>query len=422
VSTVIRIDNVRIFDGDRVVAVGSVEFTDRISHLGPPGGSGRPADEIVDGRGRTVLPGLIDAHTHTYGSVENLALALAFGVTTEVDMFLFPPERTRALCALAASRTDLAELRSAGAVASPPGGLPAIRIPTLPTLAGPQEAEDFVAARHAEGAHLIKIILDDGAHHGLHLPALDLATVRAVVAAARERGLPTVAHVTAVWSVELALHAGVDVLTHLPVDAPLPDSLICRAATGGQAVLPTLAILELSTAPARGRALLNDPRIADWLPAPARTAIAGGSEGLALPRPTADADMAHALRSVRLLHAAGVPVLAGTDANNAPGRACPVVHGASLHAELALLVNAGLTPTEALTAATAAPAARFGLSDRGVLAPGRRADLLLVSGDPTSTITDSRAVEAVWRQGQRFDRTAFRARHALAATESGGTV
>jgi hypothetical protein len=94
-----------------------------------------------------------------------------------------------------------------------------------------------------------------------------------------------------------------------------------------------------------------------------------------------------------------VPILAGTDAGN-PGTA----HGVSLHGELALLVRAGLTPAPALTAATAAPAQRFGLRDRGRIAVGQRADLLLVDGDPTRDITATRAIDTVWKNGYAIDR------------------
>ena len=79
-------------------------------------------------------------------------------------------------------------------------------------------------------------------------------------------------------------------------------------------------------------------------------------------------------------------------------------HGLSLHAELAALVDAGLAPADALTAATAVPAAHFGLHDRGRLAPGHRADLVLVDGDPTADITATTRIVAVWRGGIRQDR------------------
>ena len=92
-------------------------------------------------------------------------------------------------------------------------------------------------------------------------------------------------------------------------------------------------------------------------------------------------------------------VLAGTDAG-----ATTVLHGASLHAELALLVQAGLTPSQALSAATRLPAERFGLKDRGEIRPGRRADLVLVEGDPTTDIKATRAIARVFKNGYQIDR------------------
>ena len=111
---------------------------------------------------------------------------------------------------------------------------------------------------------------------------------------------------------------------------------------------------------------------------------------------------AGAVETVRALKKAGVAILAGTDAGN-PG----TTHGASLHGELELLVQAGLTPAEALAAATSIPAKTFGLGDRGRVAAGLRADLVLVSGDPTVDITATRAIDGIWKQGVRFDRATF---------------
>jgi imidazolonepropionase-like amidohydrolase len=113
-------------------------------------------------------------------------------------------------------------------------------------------------------------------------------------------------------------------------------------------------------------------------------------------------DFQAAMATVAALHAAGVPILAGTDASHlgAPGMA----HGVSLHGELQLLVRAGLTPTEALRAATSVPATTFGLTDRGRIAHGARADLVLVDGDPTATISDTLSIRSVWRSGSRTAR------------------
>src|SRR5262249_19774483 len=106
----------------------------------------------------------------------------------------------------------------------------------------------------------------------------------------------------------------------------------------------------------------------------------------------------------RQLRAAWVPILAATDAPN-PGTS----HGASLHLEMELLVRAGLTPAEALASATSIPARQFRLGDRGRIAPGLRADLLLVKGDPTSDIKATRNIVGVWKQGIKLDRDQYAA-------------
>jgi len=104
-------------------------------------------------------------------------------------------------------------------------------------------------------------------------------------------------------------------------------------------------------------------------------------------------------QAIRQLVAAGVPLLAGTDAP-APG----TTYGASLHKELEHLVDAGMTPVAALVAATSATAKAFRMTDRGRISPGARADLLLVEGDPSKQIRDTRNIVAVWKRGTRVQR------------------
>lgn len=120
-------------------------------------------------------------------------------------------------------------------------------------------------------------------------------------------------------------------------------------------------------------------------------------------------DFEGAKRTTQYLHEAGIPILAGTDAtpgipaqqNAMNNLAC---HGLPLHQELELLIQAGLTPSEALASATSVPAHCFGLSDRVRIVCGLRADLLLVNGDPTDDIRATREISAIWRSGIRFDR------------------
>ncbi|MCE6999261.1 amidohydrolase family protein [Saccharothrix sp. S26] len=366
--TLIR--DVRLFDGHRVVPRADVLVDGPL--IAEPGGR---CDVEVDGRGRTLLPGLIDGHTHTFDG--SLAAALAAGVTTELDMFCLPGNLARQR-ALAASRDDVADLRSAGVLATAPGGHPSQLLASsgdefgdaarpFETVADVAQARAFVAARAAERVDYLKVVIDDGAVHGTTLPTLAPEVVEALVDAAHGHGLKVIAHAITAQEVGIAVDAGVDGLAHVWCDAG--DDLVGWVAQRGVFVVSTLVYFESIT----GRTPSVDH------------AAHGGFE--------------HALHAARVLHEAGVPIVAGTDANPwAPQ------HGVGLHRELELLTAAGLTPLEALAAATSAPAVHFGLADRGRVEPGLRADLLLVDGDPTTDITAIGAVTDVWRRGVRTTR------------------
>jgi imidazolonepropionase-like amidohydrolase len=373
--------DVRVFDGEQTTPrVDVLVDGDRIAEP-----DGHRADVDIDGSGKTLLPGLIDAHTHTFDG--SLAKALAFGVTTELDMFCLPGNLARQR-RLAAENDDVADIRSSGMLATAPGGHPSQLMAGLDasiqeafgdaagafdTVAEPSQAKQFVAARVAEGIDYLKIVIDDGAVHGAHLPALTTEIVAALVDAAHAAGLKTIAHAITAREVAIALDAGVDALAHVYADAgpddPVGYDVAGRIAAQGLFVVSTLAYFEAIS----GQAVAVDhalPSCAD-----------------------------NAVHTARTLHQAGVSLLAGTDANPfAP------VHGAAMHRELALLTQAGLSNQEALAAATSVPARHFGLTDRGRIAPGLRADLLLVNGDPTRDIAATSSIVEVWRRGVRQSR------------------
>jgi len=187
----------------------------------------------------------------------------------------------------------------------------------------------------------------------------------------------------------------------------------CAARThlGGTFVVPTLTVLEAVAGTPSGAGLVSDARVAPYLGPEARASL----ERAFPVQPGAPASFAAVKASLAKLHAAGVRILAGTDAPN-PG----TTHGASLHRELELLVQGGLSPLEALRAATSSTADAFGLEGRGRIAPGARADLVLVAGNPLEDITTTRAIERVWKAGRPVDREAYRQRvaDALAAAAS----
>jgi len=107
--------------------------------------------------------------------------------------------------------------------------------------------------------------------------------------------------------------------------------------------------------------------------------------------------------SVVAMHEAGIPILAGTDCHEEPSSMFDVKHGESIHRELDLLVEAGLSPVEALCAATSLPAKHFSLNDRGVIADGKRADLVLLKDDPTKDIRATRSISRIWCNGRAVE-------------------
>jgi imidazolonepropionase-like amidohydrolase len=390
---------VRVFDGKSVLPMADVLVLDgRIAALGPEVKA--PGDAVkIDGHGKTLLPGLIDAHTHIYPGA--LQQALAFGVTTELDMFSDPKLDAQLRDEQSEGKgLDRADLRSAGVLATAPKGHGTEFGIDIPTLTSPAEAQGFVDARIAEGSDYIKIIYDDGSTYGLHFPTLSPETMKAVIAATHKRGKLAVVHIGSLADAREAIADGADGLAHLFVDRA-PDPEFGRFVAAHHAfVVPTLTVLESIALRPSGAALAKDPRFIPFIP-PVFLGNLERSFGLKSASPM---HYEGAEEAVKQLKAAGVPLLAGSDAPN-PGTA----HGASLHRELELLVKAGLTPLEALTAATATPARIFGLTDRGRIAQGLRADLLLVSGDPTQDILATRDIAGIWKAGVPFDRNAYRA-------------
>ncbi|GAA1024069.1 MULTISPECIES: amidohydrolase family protein [Amycolatopsis] len=401
--TLTAIANARVFDGEKSLGVQTVVLDGtRIAQVGGeiPAGS-----ETVDGTGATLLPGLIDAHVHS--APGSLALALRFGVTTELEM---QGMNTRENRGHITDDDTVADVRSAGFGITPPGGHPSELMPegfrpkwdlppvmpVMPFSTTPEEAAAFVPQLLARGSDFIKFMIDDGSVEGHPgLPCLDQATVNAGVAEAKKHGALTVAHALTVEATKMAVEAGIDGLAHVFMDQPHTAEIISLVKDAGMFVVPCIS-LNASLMGITGSALADDPRVAarldDKWEETLRSSYNRYPQG----------KLEDVYDTVRALDAAGVDVLAGTDVSMPETFFGGLAHGASLHHELQYLVQAGLTPERALRAATATTARRFRLSDRGRVAEGLRADLLLVDGDPTSDISDTLNTRAIWRRGARL--------------------
>jgi imidazolonepropionase-like amidohydrolase len=398
--TAYLIRNVRVFDGESVVERQTVVISDgTIVAVGGSAVTAPTGAQELTGEGRTLLPGLMDAHIHlpvfpVTSTADALQQSLAFGVTTSIVMGAAPSQFVARVKGVEdTDAPDMAALLSAGTYATAPGGHPTqMGGAGFPTLTAPGEADAFVAARLAEGSDFIKIIYDDIERFGKKLPTLDEATVAALATAAHARGRIAVAHIGDERTARSAIAAGVDGLAHLFEGMTVSSDFGAFAAKHGVFVIPTLSVLYAACGTPDGPEFLKQADTMKYVKPQFRSF-------LEMPTSPSTLRCDAAPQAIRQLAAAGVPLLTGTDAP-APG----TTYGASLHKELEHLVDAGLTPTAALAAATSAIARAFRMTDRGRIKTGMRADLLLVDGDPTKQIRDTRKIVEIWKRGVRAQR------------------
>jgi imidazolonepropionase-like amidohydrolase len=365
----------------------------RIESIGPADSTPPPSGaRVIDGRGLVAIPGLIDAHVHLSSTprtqqLAKLKTALRGGVTTVWDL----AGDTRNVSEL--SRESLAgEIESpaisyAALMAGPdffsdprvvesslgyePGTAPWARAITADT-----DVAEAVAEARGTGANALKLYA-----------ALDAAAVVRITAEGHRRGLRVVAHGTVFPAKPSDLvEAGVDMLAHaayLPWEgSPAATDYRKRAKGDFAGVRPeSPAIDRLLTAMADRRVALNPTLVV--------FADQADSDGLKQQRVRWGAEV------TRRAHEKGVAIVAGTDDMVADGAGLP-----NLHRELELLVAAGLTPLEALTAATGVAAEAMGLGgERGILAPGLVADIVLLEASPEQDIRRTRQVRYVLKNG-----------------------
>lgn len=417
---------VRVFDGASARGPSDVLVEHgRIVALGEPGSISTQAARI-DGRGKTLLPGLIDCHVHLGGgdgkppwtaqrpNPDAQAAALVYsGVTTILA---------------AAHDTDTADLQqriARGELAGPRiiassriftahGGHP---VPFLKALlpwpisslvmrsrvaevGSPEEARAAVDEElEGGGPPFVKIVNDDIPPGS---PRLSRETLDALIAEVRAKGRRASVHVGSPAEALDAVAAGAALLMHVPGDDDLTPAQARTLADSGVPIVSTVRIYAvlggglhktLTFSPLE-RAVMPPGTADDFQHVPDGYAVPGFPQSYLDTLPARDAIIR---RNLQALAAAGAHLIAGTD-SGLPG----MFHGAALHRELQALVSLGLAPAQALRMATSDAAKVLDpTADYGSLAPGMRADLLLVEGDPIADITATEHIESVWQDGRR---------------------
>lgn len=367
----------------------------RIAAAGPAGQVRVPAGvPRVDVTGKTIIPGLWDTHVH-YTQGEWLAASLASGVTTARDAANEIEWITAIRDAVRDGRALGPRMVLAGVI---DGGEHPLGVITAST---PEEARAAVRRYHAAGFPQIKIY-----------ESLPPALVPVIADEGHRLGMKVTGHVPTGMTTADFVRAGVDGVNHLnfivaamrtPAREGRPASFDPRSAEAqmaiqlfrerGIAVEPTLARSEQRSRPLDSAYVAYEPGTAR---APRELREALNTVGApAQVGPRAIASLRRVSGVVAELHRAGIPVLLGSDL---------VVPGHTIHRELELAVQAGLTPMEAIRAATEGAARAFGMErDAGTIQAGKRADLVVLAGDPLQDISAIRRVDLVITGGRAFD-------------------
>ena len=373
---------------------------------------------VVDLTGKTVMPTLVDLHGHvgyqrglSYDEAnytrENLTDELNryayYGVGTIVSMGTDPGDLAFQLQAeqqagtLGGARLHTAYRGFARPNAGP--GAAALRASAY-GVSTEEEARALVAELAETPADFVKIWVDD---RGGRVEKLTPDLYRPIIEEAHARGLQVIAHVFYLEDARELVEAGVDGFAHLVRDVEMDDDLVAAIVEHDVFVMPNLAISE------RGRhaelpAWVDDPLLLESVSPEVVARIRASfdsrtSEGAA----RAAESYAAMQRSLKKLADAGARVVLGADTGVQDH-----IQGFMEHRELELIVEAGLSPSDAIVAATSAPAQVLGI-DTGLLAPGKRADFLVLDANPMYGVTNTRQISAVYLNGQELDRGALRA-------------
>jgi imidazolonepropionase-like amidohydrolase/ABC-type multidrug transport system permease subunit len=426
------IQGAKIFTGTgRVIESGAVLVKngkiERVYEEASPD-FGKRKIEAAPAEGKTLLPGLIDAHVHlgspggsydaaaAFDAASNVRRALAAylysGVTAvkSAGDFLDLTLETRAL--IGSGRRLGAELFICGPMFTAEGGHGTEYIDRMPeflkeraraqmarTPKTEEEARQQVRALKQAGVDGIKAILEAG-WPGHRFPRLDRAIFQAIAEEARAQKLPLAVHTGTARDVADALDAGAAGIEHGSFSEEIPQALFERMARDGVAYDPTLSVVNAFAQNREGklkllsRSLILQVGPKALIEATKRSVQKEGSSRFP------DTGPAMAAKNLMRAYRAGVLLVAGSDAGNPL-----VIHGPTVQQELALWVQAGVPPAAALQAATRNAARLLRAENRmGTIEAGREANLLLVDGDPLADISATERISLVVYKGERIRR------------------
>ena len=313
---------------------------------------------IISGRGKTIVPGMVNCHVHAWLPY-HLKNAMQAGVFAVLDMHtsVHPDSLNRYKL-----EDGYARFFSTGYAATVPGGHGTQYGFEVPTIGADRSPSQFVQESVARGSDYIKIIYEP------QKPTLSIDQINEIVKTSKNEGLLSVAHISSRGGAKDLIDTGIDGFVHMWKDAPASQSFLDSISARGMFVVPTVSVMEGIIEYYRQ----NRIRV-----------------------PFSQLEML--LDEVARLHQSGIRLLAGTDPPNVG-----LDYGSSLHNELRLYVQAGLSPLAALKTATSSPNEIFSLGDIGVIREGQLANFNLIDGDPLLRMEEISQMESIWAGGKKI--------------------
>ena len=382
--------NLRLVDGTDAAPVGAASIVVQNGRVLAAGPAARvvapPGAERIDLGGRSVIPGLINAHGHVNDADRDLKTYAAYGVTTVFSLGGEAPPVFAARAAQNVPTLDRARVFVSGPVLTPNS---------------PEQARTMVAGVAAQKVDFVKIRVDDNLGT---TPKMPPDVYRAVIDEAHTRGLRVAVHLFYLADAKSVLDAGADLIAHSVRDLDADPALVASLKQKGICLCPTLmrevsTFVYESTPPFFSDPLFlahADKQQVTTLQEPARQEAMRKSPSAQRYKTALEV----ASRNVKRLSDAGIPIAMGTDTGPA-GR----FQGYFELMELELMVKAGLTPKQVLAAATR-DAARCMKVDRdlGTIEAGKWADFVVLDGDPLANISNTKRINAVYIAGNRVPR------------------